>query len=317
MKTYVTDLQPNTEATSHFMVAETQIRKTKFDKPYLVMKLVDKTGQIDGRMWDIPKELDVTTIKRGSVVKVQADVSEWNGGNQLTIRKIRIIEEGQLFGDEVRAEDFLESSENDPDKMWQELMDRLDRMEDGHLRLLVSNILTNNREKFCKAPAGKSVHHCYLGGLLEHSLSMCEVAVLVAKKYGLDRDLLLAGCVLHDIGKVNELSYEWVLGYTVEGTLVGHISQGMIMVSQHMDQIKDFPKKLRIALMHLIASHHGLLEYGSPKVPLTKEAIAFNLIDLLDSKLAICDRAFKKGIDADGLTEWSRELGGPLWKWPS
>lgn len=312
MKAYISDLVANEEVISFFLVSELpQVRKTKKDKPYLCLKLQDKTGDLECRMWDIPTTLDPNSLVAGSIVKVQAMVSVWNDENQLQISQMRLTNES----DELELGDFYERSERPPAEMLSELIDVVANSlpAESQIKHLIWKVLEQNRSAFLEAPAGKSVHHNYIGGLLEHVLSLCHTAQVVSPRYGLRLDLMLAACIFHDIGKVRELTYP-VMGYTVEGNLIGHVSIGMMMVAKAMDEVGDFDPKLRIEVMHLIVSHHGLLEWGSPKIPLMKEAIAFHLIDAMDAKMAICDRAFKKGVDAQGLTEWSKSLGGPLYR---
>ena len=311
MKTYISEFAPKLEVTSFFLVSDPPVvRQSKKKQDYLCLKLFDKTGEVDSRVWDIPKELDVSTLKN-CIVKVQGTVDEWKDELQFQVSKIRLVVEE----DGVDMADFFERSERDPEEMFTELLTFVDRnVPNIYLGELLGFMLTQNATNFKLAPAGKSVHHAYLGGLLEHSLSLCELAIPLCVKYFLDPSLMIAACILHDIGKTRELSYTMGTRYTVEGNLLGHISIGMMMVSHAIAELPDFPPNLKMSLLHLIASHHGLLEYGSPKIPLTKEAIAFNLCDLMDSKMAMCDRILKKGVDAEGLADWSKEIGGMLWR---
>ena len=240
-------------------------------------------------------------------------MSSWNDQLQISISQIRIVN----GSDDVDMADFFERSARDPEEMWSELLHVVDmNVVDEKVLTLIRRVLLGNKESFCKAPAAKSVHHNYLGGLLEHTLSMCHTVTIISKKYQLNVDLMVAACVLHDIGKVHELSYEMGTSYTVEGTLIGHIPIGLLLTSKAIEEIDGFPASLRMALLHLVASHHGRLEWGSPKTPLMREAIAFHLVDMLDSQLAICDRVMKAGVGPDGLSEWSKEIGGPLYKLP-
>jgi 3'-5' exoribonuclease len=310
MKPMASELVVNENTTTFFFVSETpQERKSKKDKPYLCLKLQDKTGIIDGRVWDYPKGFDPTTIKKGSFVKIKANVGEWNDVVQLSIEVIRLVKDD----DAIDLGDFFERSERDPQEMFGVLYDLIAiNMRDGPTRTLLFSLLEEHREKFCQAPAAKSIHHAYLGGLLEHVLSMAQVAIPIADHYEVSREIMIAACVLHDFGKIFELTYPIGIGYSLEGSLLGHITIGMELVSRKMDSIEGFPQKMKIAILHMIASHHGLLEYGSPKVPLMKEAVIFHLIDMMDARGMMCDRAAKKGLDENGMTEWVREIGGPL-----
>ena len=308
MKSMISELVVNEEVTSYFLVSEfPQVRKNKKDKDYLCLKIQDKTGNMEARVWDIPPNLDPKSLVAGSIIKVQGQVSKWNKEVQLTIKQIRLINEA----DQTDIVDFFERSERDPEEMFDELYAILESLEYGQVKNLLFKILYENKDNLLKAPAAKSVHHNYVGGLLEHVLSLCKTAIVVSQRYDLRLDLMLATCLLHDIGKVVELTYP-IIGYSTQGTLLGHISIGMMMVAKAIDEVENFDPKLKMTILHLMASHHGTLAWGSPRVPLMKEAIAFHLIDSLDAKLAICDKAIKKGISAEGMTEWVKELEGPL-----
>jgi 3'-5' exoribonuclease len=312
MKTYVKDLEVNSEVVSYFLVVDLpQVRKSKKDTDYWCFKLVDKTGEVDARLWEVPQGLEPSTFQK-TFVKVRGQVSEWAGQKQVAVSQIRQVG----ADDPVDPVDFFQRSEREPEEMFSELMQIVGGVEGGYIRTLLFNILKKNKEKFCLAPAAKSIHHNYLGGLLEHSLSLCKTSLMLSDRYNLNRDLMVAACILHDIGKVKEMSYSMGIGYTIEGSLLGHISIGMVEVATAMDDLGEFPGELRIAILHLIASHHGALAWGSPRVPLMREAIAFHLCDMIDSKMAICDRVLKDGISPEGLGAWSKELEGQLWVGP-
>ena len=309
MKQMICALVPNQEVASYFLIADLpQVRKSKKGSDYMCLELVDASGKVDARLWDVPAGLDANSLKK-VIVKVRGMTSEWDGKLQVSISQIRKVEES----DGVDLGDFFERSERDPEEMWSELIQIVGGITNGYVRQLLFDVLRENEVSFKRAPAAMKVHHAYIGGLLEHVLDMCKVALPICKNYGLSVDLVLAGCMLHDVGKLFELSYDMGIGYTVEGTMLGHISQGMMLVSRTIDEIEGFPREMKIAVLHLIASHHGLLAYGSPRVPLMREAIALNLIDLLSSKMGICARVLKSGIGPEGLTEWIKELEGPLW----
>lgn len=316
MKPMVAELVTNEECLSFFLLEEDpQVRLSKKNKEYLCLKLQDKTGIVEGRVWDIPQGLDIATLKQGAFVKVRGQVSEWQEQKQLSISQIRPMSQDDWV--EVELGDFFERSAREPGDLFRELA-KLVKTEvwDKYVEELLVAVLHKNEEKLLLAPAAKSVHHCYVGGLLEHVLSMCHTAVALSDHYSLNKDLMIAACVLHDIGKIRELTFPVGIGYSLEGTLIGHISIGMQMVSDEIAQIDNFPQDKKIAILHLVASHHGLLAYGSPKVPMMREAIAFHLVDMLDSKLAICARVLKKGTNDLGLSEWSKYLDSFIWKGP-
>ena len=310
---FVDKLEKDQEVTDFFRVAMSQVRETKSGKPYMVIGLVDKTGELDCRLWDIPQDLDSSSIAEGAFVKVRGRVSEYRDKLQMSIMQIRLAAEG-----EFDRGDFFRRSERDPDEMWRELSTLADdwlRDNWGNVTPLW-DLVTGIMQKFCadyvQAPAGKSVHHAYIGGLLEHVLSLTHMAEKVAKHYGLRRDLMVATCILHDLGKLWELSPEG--SYTVPGTLLGHICLGMQVISEEASKIENFPDQLKVEVLHCVAAHHGLLEYGSPKIPLMREAIAFHLLDMLDSRQAICAELMLKKTGDENFTEWSNALGGPLYR---
>jgi 3'-5' exoribonuclease len=312
VKTYIKDLVANDEVTSFFLSPELPVvRKSKKDKDYLCLKLVDKTAEIDCRMWEVPRGFDPKSVSK-KIVKVKGSVSEWNDQKQLSISAIRPITDA----DGVDMEDFFEASPFPIEEMWSELMQIVGSLDNSHVRQLLFSMLKANETAFKKSPAAKSVHHGYIGGLLEHTLSLCKTGTVLALRYDLDPNLMVAAAVLHDIGKTVELSCDMGTSYTVQGTLVGHIVIGLLMMSKAMDEDDSFPDDLRMTLLHIIEAHHGRLEFGSPKTPLTKEALAFHLCDMLDSQLAIFDRMIKGGVNEENVTEWCKELGGPLYVLP-
>lgn len=311
-KILVADLVTNQEITSFFLVAELPIvRKSKKNTDYLCLKVQDKTGVVECRMWDLPADTDVNAMKPGEIVKIRAQVGEWKDEKQLSVLQIRLV---NIYEEELDMDDFFERCEVHPEIIFEDLVDLLNAhmARDTPLYTLIFKVIEQNKAKLLKAPAAKTIHHNYIGGLLEHIFSLCRTAMGICDRYELDLDLVLAACVLHDIGKIRELTYP-VLGYSVEGNLIGHISIGMQIASYAMNEIPGFPDITRTKVLHMIASHHGTHEWGSPRVPLTKEAIAFHLIDMVDSRMAIVDRLLKKGVNPEGLTEWSREFGGQLY----
>lgn len=306
MKThYISKLVEGATIVDYFLVSAASIKKTKRDKAYLALTLVDKTGEIDSRVWDIPAELDPKTIVERTFVKVKASVSEYNDKLQLIVAQIRAAEIG-----EFEFEDFFRRSERDPAEMFEELTELLSGQlpgDDPTYQLLM-HLLDQNREKFLLAPAAKSVHHCFLGGLLEHVLSMARMAVAVCEHYKLRKDLVLAGVVLHDIGKLRELTYDMGIGYSTEGTLLGHIVIGLDMVSKACDAIPEIDSKLKMEILHMVASHHGALAWGSPKVPMFREALAFHAIDSMDAKLEICNEILRNDRTDGDFTSFSKYI---------
>lgn len=281
-KVFVKDIKEKDRIEEVFLVTKKEMGISKGGKPYLNIKLMDRTGEVEGRVWD-----NVDTITKnfegGDFALVKGYAISYQGGIQLNISGVeRAPEEGVSIGD------FLPSSSRDPEEMVVELEGIIDGMTNPHLKRLLRAFASDKeiRRLFKLAPAAKNVHHSYLGGLLEHTLTLCRVVLDVAKHYpGIDKDLLLSGAILHDIGKVYELSYERAFAYTDEGRLIGHITIGVEMVDKKLACMPEFPENLAMLLKHIILSHHGYLEFGSPKRPKTLEAMMLYYLDDMDSKI--------------------------------
>ena len=284
---YVSELEPNRVITSSFLVHSKEIRQKKSGELCLSLMLGDRTGELDAKMWDNVVEV-VDTFERDDFVKVKGLLQIFQNRLQMTVHKM-----ARVLDADVDFADFFPASTRDPLEMFAELRALVSAMRDPHLRGLLNAFLDDEplARMYRTAPAAKHVHHAYLGGLLEHVLSVCRLCQLAGSHYGnLDPDLLLTGAVLHDVGKVAELTYERSFGYSSEGQLLGHIVIGLRMLHEKLQQVPDFPPKLRVLVEHLIVSHHGELEYGSPKVPLFPEAMLLHHLDNLDSKME-CMRA--------------------------
>ncbi len=283
MKTpYIADLQPDQTATGIFLVTSKDIRQKKSGDPFLSLVLADKSGEIDAKMWDNVAEV-MDTFERDAFVRVRGLPQIFQNKLQLTIHKLQALPDS-----EVDFSDFFASSSRNPDEMWTELNGYIDGMQNPHLRGLLRALMDDPEiaRRYRVAPAAKSIHHAWRSGLIEHVLSLCTLAVATAKHYpGIDQDLLLTGVILHDIGKIYELSYERSIGYSTEGQLLGHILIAMRMVDDKARLVPGFPPKLLTLVQHLIASHHGTLEFGSPKVPSFPEALLLHHLDNLDSKM--------------------------------
>jgi 3'-5' exoribonuclease len=284
---YLSDLKPNQVFTTTLLVHGKDVRQKKSGEPYLSMLLGDRTGEIDAKMWDNVAEV-VDTFERDDFVKVKGLLQIFQNRLQMTVHKM-----ARVMDADVDFADFFPASTRDPMEMFGELRALVAGVRNPHLRALLEAFLNDEplARMYRTAPAAKHVHHAYLGGLIEHVLSVCRLCHLTASHYGtVDYDLLLTGAVLHDIGKVAELTYDRSFGYSTEGQLLGHIVIGLGLLHEKLQQIPDFPPKLRVLVEHLIISHHGELEFGSPKVPLFPEALLLHHLDNLDSKME-CMRA--------------------------
>ena len=279
---FVNGLVPNEPVTSLFLVTNKEIRQKKTGEPYLSLLLADRTGEIEAKMWDNVAEV-MNTFDRDDFVKVKGLAQPYQNRTQFTVHKLRRLEEH-----EIATTDYFPCSKRDPEEMFAELRTIIDSLSNPHLQALLNAIFADDRTArlFKRAPAAKTIHHAYLGGLLEHVLSLCALCRMMAAHYpGVDLDLLLTAAILHDIGKIEELNYERSFSYSTPGQLLGHIVMGVQLIGENLRKVPDFPPKLRLLLEHMIISHHGELEFGSPKVPVFLEALLFHHLDNLDSKM--------------------------------
>ena len=283
---YVKELEANKSYTTSFLVRSKEIREKKTGEPYLSLGLCDRTGEIEAKMWDNVADV-MDTFERDDFVKVKGLIQVYHNRPQLTIHKMRRMEDS-----EVDFADYFPASTRDPQEMWRELRAILSGMTDPHLRALVEAVLGDAEiaQRYRKAPAAKQIHHAWLGGLVEHVLSLCQLCCFAAEHYRVDLNLLLAGAVLHDVGKIYELSYDRSFGYTTEGQLLGHMVMGLRIISEKLRDLPDFPPRLRTLVEHMIVSHHGKYEFGSPKLPQFPEALLLHYLDDMDSKME-CMRA--------------------------
>jgi 3'-5' exoribonuclease len=304
MKTsFVTDLGSEQSVTSFFLVHEKEIRNTREGKAYLRLELGDRSGTIEARMWD-QFDAAVKDINRDDFVKVQARVEIYRNRPQLSLQNLRLAKP-----EEIDLADFLPQTKADVGKLYAELLQYAGSIANPWLKKLTTGILSDPKiaVRYKRAPAAKVMHHAYLGGLLEHVVGLCGLAKQIASHYPeLDVDLLLTAAILHDVGKLDELCYERAIGYTIEGQLLGHIMMEFETVSKAMDAIEGFPPNLKTVVQHMLISHHGQYEFGSPKLPMIREAMAFHYMDDLDSKLAAVRAAL--ALDT-GEPEWSAYSG--------
>jgi 3'-5' exoribonuclease len=308
----VGDLVPNEIVTAHFLVFAKDIRQKKTGEPYLSLQLADKTGEIEAKMWDNVAEV-MDTFDRDDFVKVKGITQVYQNRSQFTIHKLRRMEDH-----EVEFADFYPCSVREPEEMFAELTGIIAGIGNLHLRGLLEAIFADSETArlFKMAPAAKSIHHAWRGGLLEHVLSLCTLARATGPHYaGVDMDLLLTGAILHDIGKIEELTFARSFGYSADGQMLGHIVLGLRLLGRKFDSMPDFPVKLRSMLEHIVVSHHGELAYGSPKVPVFAEALLFHHLDNLDSKMNAVECALKRDHQVEGeFTGWISSLERVLMK---
>lgn len=307
MKTsFVTDLTTEQSITTFFLIHEKEIRNTREGKSYLRLELGDRSGTIEARMWD-QFEAAAKDLARDDFVKVQARVEIYRNKPQLALQQLR-----KARPEEIELADFLPAAKTDAGKLWAELLAFAAEIKNPWLNKLVAAILADppTAERYKKAPAAKVMHHAYLGGLLEHVVGLCGLAKQIAAHYPeLDLDLLLTAAMLHDVGKLEELCYDRAIGYTIEGQLLGHIVMELETVTSAMNRIEGFPERLKIVVQHLLISHHGQYEFGSPKLPMIREALAFHYMDDLDSKLAAVRAALALDSGEPAWSAYSGALG--------
>jgi len=291
-----------------FLLLSKQTRSTRTNKPYLSLILSDKTGQLEARVWEPEDSRIAKDVVRGDVVKVRGCVSRFDDRMQMKVEQLRRVHEG-----EADRADMMPATSYDVDTLWRELMGFVESFTDPNLKRLLETMLSHPElaQAYREAPAARQLHHAWLGGLLEHVVSLLKLADRVVPHYPiLQRDLVLTGVILHDIGKVKELAWNVGFEYTVEGTLLGHIQMGLEMVQQAMAGLPDFPPRLKTIVEHLILSHHGKLEFGSPKLPMIPEALVLNFLDDLDAKMQAVASEFEKSAREGKAAE---EMTGRVW----
>ncbi len=299
-KMYVNEIRDRNQVDTVFLVREKITAMAKNGKPYLTLKLMDKTGEVEGKVWDNVDELSAA-FDKDDFVAVRSKATVYLGKMQLVIAELRRVPD-----EEVSLADFLPESGRDIAKMREELAALLETLNDGHLKRLLSAFFDDPEllALYSAAPAAKGMHHVYLGGLLEHSLAVARLVDSIVPLYdGINRDLLIAGALLHDVGKVREMSYTRSFDYTDEGKLLGHITIGVEMIQEKIATIGGIPPELAMLLKHMILSHHGQYEFGSPKRPKTVEATILNYLDDLDSKINGIRSHI--GREAEGNSRWT------------
>lgn len=283
-----------------YLCKNKQTALTKAGKPYEALILQDKTGTLDAKIWD-PGSVGIDDFDKMDYINVVGDVTSFQGALQLNVKRVRKASEG-----EYEPKDYLPISEYDLEEMYRELTGYIDTIQNPYLKQLASGFFLEDedfKKRFQFHSAAKSVHHGFIGGLLEHTLSVTRVSAFFADNYAiLNRDLLLCAAMFHDIGKLDEISAFPENDYTDEGQLLGHIMIGAMKVAERARSIEGFPEKLSNELQHCILAHHGELEYGSPKKPALAEAVALSFADNIDAKMETLKEIFA-GV-APGDTQW-------------
>ena len=297
---YIETLREGERINEIYLCKHKQSALTKNGKPYESVTLQDKTGILDAKLWD-PGSQGIDDFDSLDYINVVGDITSFQGALQLNIKRVRVVQPG-----EYEPSDYLPTSEKDVDEMYAELTDYIAEMENPHLKKLLASFFVEDADfekRFKFHSAAKSVHHGFVGGLLEHTLGVTRLCAFFAQSYPiLNKDLLVAAAMFHDIGKLSELSAFPENDYTDEGQLLGHIMIGAEMIGDRIKTMPDFPVKLANELKHCILAHHGELEFGSPKKPAIVEAVALSFADNLDAKMETMKEAFSKV--PEGNTQW-------------
>ncbi|QEL14573.1 3'-5' exoribonuclease YhaM family protein [Limnoglobus roseus] len=302
---YVEQLRDGDSLDDVYLVTDKQLRANRNGNLYVQMELRDRTGGMSARMWNAGDAV-YRSFDNGDFVHADGKVQNFQGSLQIVLNHIEKVEHQK-----IDLHDFMPHTEHNVGKLLERLRDYLMRLNSPHLRALAECFLIDDpfMRNFSACPAGVKLHHAYVGGLLEHTVTMMDIADrLVAFYPGTDRDLLMMGVFLHDAGKTKELSYARTFGYTDEGQLVGHITIGVEMLNEMMPRVEEltgeaFPRELLIRLKHMILSHHGTLEYGSPKIPMTPEAMLLHSIDMMDTRMHMVLRDLRE--DRNNQTAWT------------
>ena len=302
--------QENKVITSQFVVVSKQIKAKKNGEPYLSLTLGDRSGALDAKMWDNVEEF-LNAFEQDDFVKVKGLVNKYNNRWQLTIHKIR------KMGDvEVDFSDYLPKTTKDIDQLWSKVEEYVGTMQDPHLKRLLELFMADEEisRAYRNAPAAKTLHHAFIGGLLDHVVSLFTSCDLIVRNYPMvNRDLLFTGVFLHDIGKIHELTYARSFGYSTEGQLLGHMIIELEMLQKKIAMIPEFPAAFKILIEHLIISHHGEYEFGSPKLPMFPEALMLHYMDDLDSKMEAMRAQFERESENESAwTSYNSSLARPL-----
>lgn len=299
----------NQVITSSFVVVTKQAKPKKSGDLYLALTLADRTGHIEAKMWDNVAD-HIDCFEQDDFIKIRGLVNKFNGRFQITLHKVRSLEES-----EVEFDDYLPRTTKDVDALWRTLGEFVAGFGDPHLKALIQAFMADPQieRAYKNAPAAKSLHHAFIGGLLDHVVSLFQLCDLACRNYPemIDRDLLLTGAFLHDIGKVHELTFARSFTYTTRGQLLGHMVIELEMLQQKIAQVPGFPEEYKTLIEHLIISHHGKYEFGSPKMPMFPEALMLHYLDDLDSKMESMRAHFQREPDAE-WTSYNPSLERPL-----
>jgi len=309
---YLKDIKQGDKVASTFLAAEKNMAFSLKGSPYLNVRLKDKTGELDGKVWDNAIELD-QQFKKGDIIYIEGKAANYKNSIQISI--VKIIKNAW---EDAEPADYLPAAKGDVVAMFNEMLTYVEKIQTKPLQDLLQALFHDQKtaDLFQRAPAAKGFHHIYLGGLLEHTLSVIRLLEKISEHYPtLNKDMLITGGILHDIGKIYEFSYDHIIEYSDEGRLIGHIVMGVEMIDKKIDTIPDFPPQLALELRHIILSHHGEFEFGSPKRPKTLEALIVHYIDDLDAKFNAFQTLITDSTNADSdWTNYNRLLERFIYK---
>ncbi|MHC4757933.1 MAG: 3'-5' exoribonuclease YhaM family protein [Planctomycetota bacterium] len=315
MHKFINEIEAGQALDDVYMVTNPVLRSTTRGDLYIAMFLSDKTGQLNGRMWQATEAV-YNALPQGGFVSIKGRSETYQANLQIVVNQIRVVEPAK-----VNIEDFLAATDKDIDELFKQVKEMTDKIKNPQLKALVKAYQQDAElmEKFRRAPAAMKMHHGYLGGLLEHTHNMLRVALAILPMYPeVNGDLVLAGIFIHDLGKTRELAYDTAFSYTNSGQLIGHIIQGMVMLNCKAEDLADngnpIDKDIMDALGHIIVSHHGQYDFGSPKLPATAEAFMVNYIDDLDAKLNQVTKAIQNDPGDSDWTDWKNSLQTRLYR---
>jgi 3'-5' exoribonuclease len=304
-RAWIRDLKPGTDVEETYVVRSRDIRQRRGGGQFLFGSLGDRTGEVAALVWEnVDAVADI--LAPGQVVRIRGQVQKYNSRLQIVVRRAEAVAPG-----DVDDECFVRASSVDVEQLWSEFMAFIDGMADPHLKQLLFRIFADEEvvRSFKVAPAARSMHHAFRSGLLEHTVSVAKIGQMLARHYGLNESLVIAGILLHDFGKIWELEAEASIEYTDDGRLIGHISMQAMYVDRIIAEMPSFPHEHRRQLIHILLAHHGKYEYGSPRRPKTLEAMLVHLVDTMDSRMAGMQEAIDAGADSDlAWSDFSRML---------
>ncbi len=309
----IRSFKANQEVRAYLLLKEKHLKLTRDGKPYLDVILSDRSGTIIGKIWEHAGEIE-PMIETGAPVGVRAIVEEYRGNRQLNIKRIVPVNEEDFASKGFSWELILPKSEKNSEKLWRFIEKSIDKVINPHILALLQLLIINNRDKILKHPASLRLHHATMGGFLEHMVYMLNLGIHAAKQYKLDQELVIAGILLHDIGKLDELSGYPNNLYTDEGNFLGHVVMGYNMVDKAISGLQDFPDELALKLKHILLSHQGAYENQSPKKPVFPEALLIHYLDELDARMDMMKTAINQELDDGEWTSVKNYFRVPLYK---